>query len=54
MKDYISENSEEKPTRRGSTIVGDTKDKNSEDFKNYELTWRRGSLSLPCYSVLRK
>jgi len=51
MEDYISENSEEKSTRRGSRTVGDTRD---EDFENPEFTWRRGSLSLPCYSVLHE
>lgn len=51
MEDYISENSEEKSTRIESRLVGDT-DENSKDFENPEFTWYKGSLSLPCYSVL--
>jgi len=42
----------EKLTRRGPEVEGDTRNKDSEDYKNYMLGWRRGALSFSCDEVL--
>lgn len=52
MEDYMNKKPEEKSKRRDSFIVGDNRDKNSEDYNDKVQAWRRSSLSLPYDAVL--